>query len=192
MKTKADHCCKFVVLLLGITLFLIHSSFGQIPSIISPPASQAVAQGANASLSVTASGALPITYTWTWFKNGLAPTQYYQATLNSTNCTIVISNLQPSDAGFFNLDTQNSYGYGPGKQAAVAVISSGMATNGFVLTVYGLTNSTWSINYTTNLDSSQWYTLTNFSVPNYPPVVQVVDLQATNLNRFYQIIPTVY
>ena len=192
VKKKTDNFHKVTVLLLGITSFLINIGLGQIPSIVIPPASQAIAQGGTAYFSVTTSGALPITYTWTWFRNGLPPTQYYQASLNSTNCTIVITNLQSSDAGFLNLETQNAYGYGPGKQAAIAVISSGMATNGFVLTVYGLTNSTWTVNCTTNLNPPQWFTLTNFSVPNYPPVVQFVDLEATNLNRFYEVIPTVY
>ena len=192
MKNRTDIRYKIAVLLLGITSYLTNIGLGQIPSIVIPPASQAIAQAGTAYFSVTTSGALPITYTWTWFRNGLPPTQYYQATLNSTNCTIVITNLQTSDAGFINLDTQNAYGYGPGKEAAIAVISSGMATNGFVLTVSGLTNSTWTVNCTTNLNPPQWFTLTNFGVPSYPPVFQFVDLEATNLNRFDQVIPTVY
>ena len=135
---------------------------------------------------------MPITYTWTWFRNGAPPSQYYRATLNSTNCTIVLTNLQPSDAGFFNLDIQNAYGYGPGKQVALGVISSGMATNGFVLTVYGLTNSVWTVNCNTNLEHPNWFTLTNFSIPKSPPRFQFVDLEATNLSRFYRVIPFVY
>jgi Immunoglobulin domain len=192
MINKTDNRFKIVVLMLGFASFLTITGLGQSPSIVIPPASQVVPEGGNAYLSVSTSGALPITYTWTWFKNGSPPTQYYQATLNSTNCTLALTNLQLSDAGFFNLDTHNSYGYGPGKQAAIAVISSGMATNGFVLTTYGLTNSVWTINCTTNLNPPNWFTLTNFSIPSYPPVFKFVDLEATNLNRFYQVIPKVY
>ena len=190
MKNAADNHCKVMVLLLGFTSLVTNTGLSQSPSIIIPPASQAVPQGGNAYLSVTVSGALPITYTW--HQNFNFATPYYQATLYSTNCTLVLTNLQPSDAGFFSLDTQNSYGNGPGVQTAVAVISSGMATNGFVLTVYGLTNSVWTVNCTTNLTSPNWFTLTNFSVPANPPVFQFVDLEATNLNRFYKVISTVY
>lgn len=190
MKNAADNYCKVMVLLLGFTSLVTNTGLSQSPSIIIPPASQAVPQGGNAYLSVTVSGALPITYTW--HQNFNFATPYYQATLYSTNCTLVLTNLQPSDAGFFSLDTQNSYGNGPGVQTAVAVISSGMATNGFVLTVYGLTNSVWTVNCTTNLTSPNWFTLTNFSVPANPPVFQFVDLEATNLNRFYKVISTVY
>lgn len=173
-----------------IALLAAQSALGQIPTIVSAPVSQAVPEGGSAVLSVSVSGALPITYTWTWFRNGLPPTQYYQATLNSTNCTIVITNLQLSDAGFFNLDTQNAYGYGEGKQVVIAVISAGMETNGFVLNIYGLTNSVWTVNCTTNMPP-QWFTLTNFWIPPGNSF-KFVDLEATNLSRFYEVIPKVY
>lgn len=176
-----------------LTMLTLAASPGlsQLPSIVVRPASQAVVQGGSASLSVSTSGDLPITYTWMWFKNEQPPIPYYQETLDSTNCTIVLTNLQPSDAGFFNLNIQNSHGYGPGSQVAVGVIASGMETNGFALTVYGLTNSFWTVNYTTNLAQPNWTTLTNFSIPHNPRMVKFVDLGATNLNRFYQVIPHV-
>lgn len=189
MKTKNYNCYKIVVLLWGIASFLTNTSLGQAPEIVIPPESVAVVQGGSATLSVSVRGALPITYTW--HQNFNFATPYYQATLYSTNCSITLTNLQPSDAGFFSLDTQNADGYGPGKQAVVGVISAGMATNGFVLTVYGLTNSVWTVKCKRNMNS-KWFTLTNFSIPSYPPVFTFVDLEATNLNRFYQVIPKVY
>jgi len=181
---------KIVLLLLGINLCLINTALSQSPWIVIPPVSAAVPQGGHILFSVSVSGALPITYTW--YQNFNFETPYYQATLYSTNCTLLLTNLQPSDAGFFSLQAQNSYGYSPGTQAAIGVISSGRATNGFVLTVYGLTNSLWTVNCNTNLGSSPWFTLTNFSIPSYPPVFTFVDLQATNLSRFYRVIPKVY
>lgn len=189
MKNEMGNGYKVAVLLLGFTSFFINAGLGQAPAIVIPPASVAVPQGGNAYLSVSVSGALPITYTWHQNLNFATP--YYQVTLNSTNCTLALTNLQPSDAGFFSLDTQNSFGHGPGKQAAVAVISSGMATNGFVLTINGLTNSFWTINCTTNLNPPSWFTLTNFGIPANPSGFRFVDRQATNLNRFYQVIPKV-
>lgn len=140
-------------------------------------------------LSVSVSGALPMTYTW--FRNFEFFQPYYQVTLDSTNCTLVLTNLTPDDACFFSLQTQNADGYGPGVQVIVAVISAGMETNGFALTIRGLTNSTWTVNCSTNL-AEDWVTLTNFSIPLFPPVFRCVDLEATNRHRFYQVIPTVY
>jgi len=74
----------------------------------------------------------------------------------------------------------------------VGVISAGMATNGFVLTTYGPTNCVWTINCATNITSPNWFTLTNFNIPANSPEFRFVDLEATNLGRFYQVIPTVY
>lgn len=178
-------------LVMAVVLCAPNIGLTQLPSIVASPVSQAVPQGATASFSISVSGPLPITYTWLWFRNGLPPTLYYQATLDSTNCTIVITNVQLSDAGFFNIDTQNSYGPGPGQQAVLAVISPGIETNGFVLNVYGLTNSIWTVNCTTNLSPPEWFTLTNFSIPQTRKF-KFVDREATNLNRFYQVIPIVY
>lgn len=171
-------------------LLMANPALGQIPMLVSRPVSRAVAQGSTATLSVTLSGALPITYTWTWYRNGLPPTQFYYPNLYSTNCTIVLTNLQPADAGYVDLDSQNAYGPGPGVQTVVGVISADMATNGFVLNIYGVTNSFWTVNCTTNMPPN-WFTLTNFSIPR-EQTFKFVDLEATNLNRFYEVIPKVY
>jgi hypothetical protein len=188
MNTRINGLRHTVVLMCGIWLLVGHAAQGQAPWVVVAPMSQAVPQGSSATLSVSVSGELPITYTW---HRNYERTNYYQTTLYSTNCSLTLSNLMPADACFFGLDTQNAYGYGPGKQAIVAVISAGMATNGFSLTVRGVTNSVWTIKCTTNFPSD-WFTLTNFSIPPFTPVYTFVDLEATNLNRFYQVIPTVY
>jgi hypothetical protein len=189
MNNKSNRLRYTIVLSWGTVLLFTNTVLGQAPSIVIAPVSQAIPQGCNAYLSVSVAGALPITYTW---HRNFEFTNYYQVTLDSTNCTLVLTNMAPADACFFNLDTQNSYGYGPGKQVIVAVIASGMATNGFALTIRGLTNSVWTINCTTNVAPPNWFTLTNFSIPRNPPVFTYVDLAATNLSRFYQVIPTVY
>ncbi len=162
---------------------------GQYPWVVSPPVSQVVPEGGTAVLSVSVTGELPITYTWHRNYDFYPP--YYEVTLYSTNCTLVLTNMTPADACFFSLDTHNAYGYGQGVQAVVAVLSSGMETNGFALTIRGLTNSVWTINCSTNMPP-QWFTLTNFSIPKSPPVYKFVDMEATNLCRFYSVIPKVY
>lgn len=191
MKNKTRRSFLYPLALSAMLTAAAITGLAQSPSVVTRPASQAVPQGGTASFTISTSGALPITYTWRWYKNNQPSILYYQEALDSTNCTIVLTNLQPSDAGFFNIDIQNSSGFGPGSQVALGVISSGMETNGFALTVYGLTNSVWTVNCTTNLAQSDWFTLTNFSIPHNPRFVKFVDLEATNLNRFYQVIPFV-
>lgn len=182
---------KRIAAVFGLTLSLLLPSavYGQMPDIVIAPESQAVPEGGTAYLTVSVSGALPMTYRW---RRNFDFTPYYEVTLDSTNCTLVLTNLTPDKACFFNLDVSNAYGYGPGKQAVVAVISSGIETNGFVLTVYGLTNSIWRVDCNTNLQAANWFTLTNFSIPARPPVFRFVDLEATNMNRFYRVIPKVF
>jgi hypothetical protein len=189
MKQRTDRLSGTFVFFWGTTLLFANAAFGQSPQIVAAPVSQAVAEGGTAYLSVSVTGALPITYTW---HRNFEFTNYYTATLDSTNCTLVLSNLTPDKACFFNLDVNNAYGYAPGKQVIIAVISSGMETNGFVLTIHGLTNSVWRIDCATNLESPGWFTLTNLSIPSTPAFIKFVDLEATNLHRFYRVLPKVY
>jgi hypothetical protein len=189
MNTKLTSSRYFVVLWAGIAGMLANAAFGQAPAIVSPPQSQAVPEGGTAHLSIAVTGAVPITYTW--HRNFDFSKPYYEATLDTTNCTLTITNVTMENAGVFTVDLQNNDGSGPGAEAVVAVISAGMETNGFVLTIQGVTNSVWTVNCTTNIPP-QWFTLTNFSIPADPPVFKFVDLEATNLNRFYEVIPKVY
>jgi hypothetical protein len=169
-------------------LFLAMTAFAQ-PTIVIPPVSQAVPEGGTAVLSVSVAGTLPITYEW---RRNLEWTPYYLETLDSTNCTLLLTNMTPDKSCFFSLQVSNAEGYATGKQVIVAVIGAGIETNGFALTIFGLTNSIWRVDYATNLASPQWQTLTNLSIPRTPSWFKFVDLQATNLNRFYQVHPTVY
>jgi hypothetical protein len=189
MKKRIGRLSWIFALLCTTPLVFDSAAFGQSPWIVVPPLSQAVPEGGTAYLSVSVTGALPITYTW---HRNYEFTNYYSATLDSTNFTLVLSNMTPSQACFFNLDVSNADGHAPGKQVIVAVLSSGMETNGFALTIRGLTNSVWRIDYTTNLDAPDWLTLTNVAIPKAPPVIKFVDLAATNLNRFYRVLPTVF
>lgn len=117
---------------------------------------------------------------------------YYSETLYSTNCTLILSNMTPEDACFFNIDVKNSYGYGPGTQVMVGVISAGMETNGFALTLHGLTNSLWRVDCTIDVEQTNWFTITNLTIPGTLSWVKFVDMEATNLHRYYKVIPTVY
>ena len=147
--------------LLGTALALafVPAAFAQSPSVVTAPRSQAVPEGGTAYLRVETAGALPMTYTW---RRNFEFTNYCQVTLDSHECTLVLTNLTPAKACFFNLQVGNAQGFAPGKQVIVAVTSAGMETNGFALTIRGLTNSLWRIEYN------------------------------TNLSRFYRVIPKVY
>jgi hypothetical protein len=189
MKGKISSGC-FAVLFFQACLFLAQPTFGQnAPIIVIPPQSQAIPQGGTAYLSVSVTGDLPINYKW---RRNYESGYFYDVTLDSTNCTLVLSNLTPSMAATFSVRAENAYGISATKVAAVSIISAGMETNGFSLTIRGLTNSIWRIECCTNFQAQQWYTLTNLSIPKFPPSIKFTDLEATNLSRFYRVIPTVF
>lgn len=71
------------------------------PSITTPPASQSVTLGDPASLSVVASGTVPLTYQWR--KDGAAIG-------SATNATLTLSNVQNANAGSYTVVVTNSAG----------------------------------------------------------------------------------
>lgn len=189
MKQKIKCHYYFMPSVLGIVLFLANNALAMYPWIEIPPVSQAVPQGGTAALTVSMSGTLPITYKW---NRNFESTNYYEVTLDSTNCTLLLTNLTPADACVFLLHGENADGSSQYKEIVVGVIASGMATNGFALTVYGTTNCLWTVNCTTNIANPDWFNVTKFNIPVNFASYTYVDLQATNLSRFYQVIPTVY
>lgn len=179
----------FTFLLLQACVFSPQLVSGQnAPTIVIPPQNQAVPEGGTAYLSVSVTGDLPINYKW---RRNYEGTYFHNVTLDSTNCTVVLSNLTPSMAGTFSVHAVNAYGQSLPKYAAVSVISPGMETNGFSLSIRGLTNSTWRIECCTNFQAQQWFTLTNISIPQFPPITKFTDLAGTNGSRFYRVISTV-
>ncbi len=153
----------------------------QPPVITAQPTNTFVAIGSNATFSVTATGAPPITYRWR--RNGTN-------VINGTNNTLVITNAQFFTNGTFTVVVTN---------AALAVISNPalltvVARPGFaspkVLTnktfqfrISGTTGSVIRIEQSTNLSS--WLFLSNLTILSNP--VTFTDPGATNLpKRFYR------
>ncbi len=82
-------------------------------TIIVPPASQTVAEGANVSLSVVADGALPLTYQWS--RNG-------SPILNATNASFSILGVLPSQGGNYRVLVSNGLGSTNSPIATLTVI----------------------------------------------------------------------
>ena len=71
------------------------------PVISIQPQSQAVNPGQNATFSVTASGAQPLAYQWSWNGGTLA---------GATNSAYTRTNVQPADAGAYSVVVSNQFG----------------------------------------------------------------------------------
>ena len=78
------------------------SSGATAPTITSQPVSQTVTAGSSVSFSVTASGTAPLSYQWSWnVSNTLA---------GATNATLLLTNVQVSQAGNYAVLVSNSAG----------------------------------------------------------------------------------
>jgi regulation of enolase protein 1 (concanavalin A-like superfamily) len=75
-------------------------SFGQ-PTILSPPASQTLSVGSSATLNVGASGDSPLSYQWRYNSNAIA---------GATNTTLPLTNVQLSQAGYYDVVVTNDAG----------------------------------------------------------------------------------
>jgi hypothetical protein len=72
------------------------------PAIVSPPQSQSVMSGANATFFVTATGALPLSYQWFFNTNTILA--------NATNYTLTLTNIQTSNMGSYSVIVTNALG----------------------------------------------------------------------------------
>ncbi len=149
-----------------------------------------VSAGSTVELTVTATGELPLTFEW---YREFFPFAYTNATLQEHTCTLVLTNVMPEMATFFRVQVINDYGNDWSGIAYLAVTTPAMEDDGFSLTIQATTNTTWRVDFATDSwPQANWSTLTNLSIPSFPPYVKFVDTDATNRNRFYRVIPTVF
>ncbi|MEI7938094.1 MAG: LamG-like jellyroll fold domain-containing protein [Verrucomicrobiota bacterium] len=74
---------------------------GVAPTIIVPPASQAVAAGSSATFTATAAGTSPLSYQWRFSGTNIA---------GATGTSLTLSNVQPAQAGSYAVLVTNAFG----------------------------------------------------------------------------------
>ena len=139
------------------------------PVITAQPQDQTVAQGGMASFSVTATAANPLTYQW--FKDGVTLT-------SATNTTLTLTNVQPSQIGYYSVTVSNSVAGVVSANAALAVSdqdpalwrglvayypfngnandASGNGHNGFAENTYSTTNQFGQPNSALGFAGNSW------------------------------------
>jgi purine nucleoside phosphorylase len=83
------------------------------PSILSPPQSQTVVQGSNATFSVVADGTAPLSYQWN-FEGAIM--------VGTTNAVLTLTNVQSGEAGSYSVTVSNAVG-ATNSAAVLTVIS---------------------------------------------------------------------
>jgi len=107
------------------------------PSITTPPQSQTVAQGLNATFSVVASGTAPLSYQWSF--NGTAIT-------GATNSALVVENARSSDAGNYSVLVMNDWGLTTVPSVTLTVVGPpvGIAGDTICVSATNIALRTWS------------------------------------------------
>lgn len=137
--------------------------------------------GTTATFSVGGSGTSPLAYQWFFGGTALA---------GQTNATLVVSNVQPSNAGAYYAQMSNGAGSALSSSANLTVSTNWSLTvprlsaTGFQFKLLGLTNSHYEIDASTNL-LNNWVPLQT----SFPPWL-FIDASATNYPaRFYRAHP---
>ncbi len=149
------------------------------PTVTNQPQGASLNPGQAASFSVGAAGTAPLTFQW--YLNG-APLS------GQTNSTLVLTNVQPSNAGQYYAQAGNAAGSALSRAALLTISTNStlaapaIVNTQFQFTLLGLTNVPYVIDVSTDLINwVPWQT-------SYP--APIVDTLATNYStRFYRARP---
>jgi hypothetical protein len=149
--------------------------------ITSEPQSQVGYWGQSVTLSVNATGAPPVIYQW--LQNG-TPIQ------GATGSSLVLTNLQLTNAGNYSVVISNSYGSITSSNAYLTINPAGVSLALYPgITVAGVAGFTYGIQYNTNLGNTNgWQGITNVTLVT-PTQIWYDSLPATQGQRFYRVVP---
>ncbi len=154
----------------------------QPPAIASPPANQTASAGTSATFGVAATGSSPLSYQWRRNGTNLA---------GATGSSVHLANVQPADAGTYDVLVSNPAGLAASAAAtltvglpAVQFLGATVLTNGQVQLLFsGLPGQSYLIHASTNLVN--WTPVSVLAVSNGP--LPFIDPEAPNyLARFYR------
>ena len=157
------------------------------PFIVAPPQSETISPGNTIAFTVVAAGSAPLAYQWYFNTN--------TPLANATNVTLILANVQATNAGTYSVMVTNAAGSVISSNA-ILIVSSGVPSqpqlSGFIynndgtfsLTVNGDTGPDHIVQASTNL--TDWASIFTNHSPT-PPFIWT-DSGARNYNqRFYQI-----
>ena len=139
------------------------------------------AGGDTATFTVVATGTAPLTYQWQ--KNGVPIT-------DATGVSLVLTNLQPTDAANYSVAITNSLGSTTSSNAYLTMNPAGVSLALYAgVTIDGVVGLTYGIQYTTDLsNTNSWRGMVNVTLST--PTELWLDLQpASQPQRYYRVVP---
>lgn len=150
--------------------------------IISEPQSQLAYWGNSAAFSVAASGGTP-PYTYQWFKTS-------SIIAGATNQTLVLTNLQSSDAGDYSVLVSDQAGNVVPSQPAILTVNLAGASIALYpgVTISGVVGQTYGIQSSTNLACTNcWIGLTNLTLTT-SNTLWYDCVPASLTSKFYRVV----
>jgi hypothetical protein len=151
------------------------------PVIVTQPRSQIGFWGKNIEFDVAAHGGPPLSYQW--WGNGFALP-------GATNASVLLTNLQLTDAGSYQVVISNAYGSVTSNPAILTVNPAGVSLALYAgVTIEGVVGFTYGIQYTTNLSSpDSWRGIANVTL-SLPTQLWLDTQPATHPVRYYRVVP---
>ena len=156
----------------------------QTPTISVQPQNQSVPLGSNVTFSVAAAGTAPLSYQWQFQSTNLA---------GATSSSLVLSNVQPANAGTYQVAVSNPFGSTNSTTASLTVqftapaLSVQVGGSGQVIISWPTNGPAYELQQATNLTPpTVWTEVTN--VPGVANSQHVVTLTPTAGNRFYRLV----
>ena len=145
------------------------------PAVVVPPSDISPNAGQSAGLSVTASGAAPLSYQW-YRGSG-------RAVAGATGATLTFASVTPGDAGLYYVVVSNRYGSATSSAAALSVQTGGVSA------LFATTFATDTIHAASPVltaTSTNWYVMssknaTGSSVGDNPSTTSVVETRPLDL-----------
>lgn len=158
------------------------ASLCQKPFVITPPSSQSSFWGRSASFSILAGGQITLAYQW--FKD-VAPIS------GATNTSLILTNLQGSDATAYTVVITNLYGGVTSSPPANLTVNAADISIGLYpgpgITINGLVGYTYGIQSSTALNPSSWIGQTNLTL-TVPTEIWYDPVPALLSQRFYRVV----
>jgi sugar lactone lactonase YvrE len=157
------------------------------PMIITQPVSQTNQTGSSVLFSVTATGSMPFTYFWQFNGTNFAPGGSSSLMASNAGTYLVtvsnIAGIAISSNATLTLTNGSSGQGGPGTFSGIAR----QLGNGTVqLNLTGTAGATYTLEYATNLPTTNWIPLTTFTMTN--GAVQYLDTNTSNAPRRYYLL----
>ena len=148
------------------------------PGIVTPPASQTLAVGSNATFTVIASGTPPLNYQWQVNATNVP---------SATNATLTLTNLALAEAGTYTVTVTNTLGSTNASATLTVGYPPSLTTQPQGMEVVQGSNAVFSVTAGgTGPFSYQWYFYGSALAGATNSIFQVADVQATN-GGFYNV-----